>query len=101
MRRVGCPLHYMRTMSSRQTQLTPDGNYCPHHAAIRTRHRHLGRHVQHRLVARLLDVRSVPLMRGWPVFMIERPMVLAIVVVLLIVAATAIGVLLSGYGNCC
>ena len=40
-------------------------------------------------------------MRGWPVFMIERPMILVIVVVLVIVAFTAIGVLLSGYGNCC
>ena len=40
-------------------------------------------------------------MRGWPVFYIERPMILVIVVVLVIVAFTAIGVLLSGYGNCC
>jgi hypothetical protein len=35
-------------------------------------------------------------MRGWPVFMIERPMVLAIVVGLIIVALVVIGVLLSG-----
>ena len=35
-------------------------------------------------------------MRGWPIFMIERPMALAIVVALVIVAAVVIGVLLSG-----
>ena len=35
-------------------------------------------------------------MRGWPVFMIERPMVLALVVGLIIVALVVIGVLLSG-----
>jgi hypothetical protein len=36
-------------------------------------------------------------MRGWPVFYLERPMVLAIVVALVIVAGVAIGVLFSGY----
>ena len=35
-------------------------------------------------------------MRGWPIFYLERPMVLAIVVVLVIIAATALGVLFSG-----
>jgi hypothetical protein len=35
-------------------------------------------------------------MRGWPVVYLERPMVLAIVVALVIVAGVAIGVLLSG-----
>ena len=40
-------------------------------------------------------------MRGYPWFMVERPMVLVIAVVLLIIAFTAIGALLSGYGNCC
>jgi len=35
-------------------------------------------------------------MRGWPIFYLERPMVLAIVVALVIVAGVAIGVLLSG-----
>ena len=45
-----------------------------------------------------------PCCAGWkllPIMLIERPMVLAIAVVLLIIAFTAIGVLLSGYGNCC
>jgi hypothetical protein len=36
-------------------------------------------------------------MRGWPIFYLERPMVLAIVVALVVVAGVAIGVLLSGY----
>jgi hypothetical protein len=36
-------------------------------------------------------------MRGWPVFYLERPMVLAIVVALVIVAGVALGVLFSGY----
>ena len=53
------------------------------------------------LLPRLLDVCSVQLMRGYPWFMIERPMVLAIAAILVIIAFTAIGVLLSGYGNCC
>lgn len=40
--------------------------------------------------------------RGFPVFMLERPvLVIAIAVALIIVAFTAIGVMLSGYGNCC
>jgi hypothetical protein len=40
-------------------------------------------------------------MRGWPIFYIERPMALVIAAILAIIALTAIGVLLSGYDNCC